>query len=346
MVDAIAVAGVIKYLGSKRLLLPAILARVDEVPGVHTVVDLFSGTSRVGHALKATGRRVLANDHNRYAAVLARCYVQADAERHLADATRLVAELDRLPGRPGWFTETYCERTRYFQPHNGARVDTIREAIAAKGLEPELEAVLLTSLLEAADRVDSTVGVQMAWLKQWAPRAANPLQLRVPALLPRAANGPGAAFELDAEEAAATLEGDLAYLDPPYNQHKYLGNYHIWESLVRWDRPEVYGIAAKRVDVRTRPSVWNQKGGIAPAFARLVAAVRCRHLLVSFNDEGWLDRATIEAILATRGRVEVVAHDFRRYVGAKIGIYNPAGEKVGVVGHTRNQELLYLVRGD
>ncbi len=333
----------IKYLGSKRLLLPAIVEIIRGLPDVRTVVDLFSGTSRVGHALKGQGYRVRANDHNRYAATLARCYVQADQDRLGADVVRLVHELNTLPGSPGWFTDTYCVRSRFFQPHNGARVDAIRDAIAAKGLEPELEAVLLVALMEAADRVDSTVGVQMAYLKQWAPRAHNPLILRVPDVLPQAPAGKGEAHELEAETAAATLHGDLAYLDPPYNQHKYLGNYHIWESLVRWDRPEVYGIAQKRVDVRTRPSPFNQKRGIAPALEAVIRAVRAPHLLVSFSDEGYLDRATLEGMLRTRGRVQVFEHDFRRYVGAKIGIYNPAGEKVGKISHTRNTELLFLV---
>ncbi|MFM7135469.1 MAG: DNA adenine methylase, partial [Planctomycetota bacterium] len=225
----------IKYIGSKRLLLPAITGLVRSLPGVATVLDPFSGTARVGHALNAAGYRVVASDHNAYAATLARCYVEADRDEVRADAQRLVAEFNRLPGRPGWFTETYCVRSRFFQPANGGWIDAIRDAIAAKGLPPDLEAVMLGALMEAADRVDSTTGVQMAFLKQWAPRAANPLVLRVPDVLPRAVHGKGRALECDAEEAAGSVAADLVYLDPPYNQHKYLGNYHVWESLVRWD---------------------------------------------------------------------------------------------------------------
>ena len=185
---------VVKYLGSKRLLVPAILEAVGGVsPRGGTVLDLFSGTSRVGHALKRAGYRVIASDHNAYAAALARCYVQADAEDVLADAGRLVREFNGMNGEPGYFTETFCERSRYFQPKNGARIDAIREAIARKGLEPELESVMLVSLMEAADRVDSTTGLQMAYLKQWAPRAFNDLELRVPDVLPRSAHGKGEA---------------------------------------------------------------------------------------------------------------------------------------------------------
>ncbi|MSP17002.1 MAG: DNA methyltransferase [Myxococcales bacterium] len=333
----------IKYLGSKRLLAPAIVEAIRGLGEVRTVIDLFSGTSRVGHALKRAGFCVLANDHNAYAATLARCYVQADRAERLPDVERLVQELDRLPGRPGYFTDVFCERSRFFQPKNGARVDAIRDAIEQKALPPELEAVLLVSLMEAADRVDSTTGVQMAYLKQWAPRASKELALRVPDLLPRAAHGKGAAHELDALDAATQLEADVLYLDPPYNQHKYLGNYHIWESLVRWDRPEVYGVACKRVDCRTRSSPFNSRTKIVDAMRGLIAATRARHLVVSFSNEGFIDRADMETLLGGWGRVTVLEHDFKRYVGAQIGIYNPQGARVGKVSHLRNKEYLYIV---
>lgn len=338
----------IKYLGSKRVLVPAIVAAVRDAAGGarkgSSVLDLFSGTSRVGHALKGVGLRVVANDHNAYAATLARCYVAADREEVERPARMLLAELARLPGRAGWFTETYCERARYFMPKNGARIEAIREAIAAKDLPAELEAVLLTSLMEAADRVDSTTGVQMAWLKSWARRAHNDLELRMPDVLPRAAAGKGEAHALDALEAAARLEADVAYVDPPYNQHSYLGNYHVWETLVRWDRPETYGIAEKRVDVRARRSAFNSKRAAEATLERVLATVRARALVVSFSDEGYVARASIERMLRARGEVTVIERDHKRYVGAQIGIYNPRGEKVGAVSHLRNTEYLFVVR--
>jgi adenine-specific DNA-methyltransferase len=334
---------VIKYIGSKRTLLPAVVEAVAGVPEARTILDLFSGTSRVGHALKAGGYRVLANDHNAYAATLGRCYVAADLEALERPARQLIDELSRVPGEPGWFTETFCERSRFFQPRNGARVDAIREAIAAKELEPELEAVLLVSLMEAADRVDSTCGLQMAYLKKWAPRASKPLELRLPELLPRARHGKGEAHQLEALDAARRLEVDVAYLDPPYNQHSYLGNYHVWESLVLWDKPEVYGVACKRVDVRERKSPFNSKRKFHAALRELVEAIRARVLVVSFNNEGYISREDMEALLSTRGEVTVSSHDYKRYVGAQIGIYDPSGDKVGEVGHLRNLEYLYVV---
>lgn len=337
----------IKYIGSKRTLVPVILEAVRRASDARSVIDLFSGTSRVGHALKAAGYRVLSNDHNAYAATLARCYVQADAEDVLEDARKLVREFNAMKGEPGYFTETFCVRSRFFQPKNGARIDAIREAITAKALEPELEAVALVSLMEAADRVDSTTGLQMAYLKAWAPRAHNDLELRVPDVLPRARHGKGQAMCLDALETAKALDADVAYIDPPYNQHSYLGNYHVWESLVRWDKPEVYGVACKRIDVRRRQSVFNSRPRFAGVMQRLLAAVRAPVLVVSFNNEGYLAREEMESMLAAlwngEGKVTTIENDFKRYVGAQIGIYNPQGEKVGKVSHLTNKEYVYVV---
>lgn len=341
----------IKYLGSKRTLLPAILAIADRIehaaPGaLRTACDPFSGTARVGHALKRRGLAVCAGDCNAYAATLARCYVQADRERIERDAERCIAELNTLPGAPGFITATYCESARFFTPENGARIDAIRARIGALALEPDLEAVLLTALLEAADRVDSTTGVQMAYLKQWAPRALRPLSLRMPDVLPRAAAGPGRARQADALDAVREAEVDLLYLDPPYNQHSYLGNYHIWETITLGDQPDTYGVAQKRTDCRERKSDFNSRPKIAGAMRRLLDAAQARIVIVSISDEGYLAREDLEAMLAERWCFGALAFDYKRYVGAQIGVHNPKGERVGAPGRLRNTEFLYVASAD
>ncbi len=331
----------IKYLGSKRLLIPQILEVVNGLTGVTRVGDLFSGTARVGHALKGAGYEVVANDHNTYSHMLARCYVAADARSLTEEASRWISEFNTMDprGKGGWFTEVYCREARYFQPDNGVRIEAIRQRIADADLAPDLEAVLLVSLMEAADRVDSTTGVQMAYLKSWAARSANRLELRLPRILP----GQGEAMQMDAEAAARQMDVDLIYLDPPYNQHSYLGNYHIWETLVLWDEPEVYGIARKRIDCKERKSAFNSKPGIRPAFERLLAAIDTPWLLLSFNNEGYLSPEDLGQLLSSRGEVRNFDFDHPRYVGARIGIHNLKGEKVGKVSHLRNREHLFLV---
>ncbi len=254
----------IKYLGSKRRLVP-VLARICEDAHAETALDLFTGTTRVAQAFKQRGAVVTAVDTARYSEVFAQTYVATDAtavdKDDLIDA---LAHLESLPGQPGYFTETFCDRSRFFQPFNGARVDAIREALARDYADSPLFPILLTSLIEAADRVDSTTGVQMAYVKQWAARSFNPLELRIPQLLV----GDGRAVRGDALELAGTVgEFDLAYLDPPYNQHRYFTNYHVWETLVAWDAPPHYGVACKRADARepATKTAFNARRGMPEA---------------------------------------------------------------------------------
>ena len=336
----------IKYLGSKRLLVP-ILGRIAEAVEARTAVDLFTGTTRVAQEFKRRGIEVTATDSASYSEVLSDCFIAADARE--IDQVALSVEIDRLnalPGKPGYVTRTFCEESRYFQPHNGARIDAIRDAIEGGHPNGPWRPILLTSLLVAADRVDSTTGLQMAYLKQWSARSHSDLALRLPELIP----GLGHTVRGDAVQTVDVLEPvDLMYLDPPYNQHRYFTNYHVWETLVRWDEPEHYGIACKRADARdddTR-SVFNSKRAMPAALGDLIARTRADLLVVSYNDESWVSPEQMTAALRDAGHecVEVLAFDSKRYVGAQIGIHGPTGEKVGEVKRLRNIEYLF-VAGD
>ena len=335
----------IKYLGSKRRLVPA-LAALAAASGARTALDLFCGTTRVSQAFKALGINVTAVDSARCANVLARCYVATDpdaAPAFMGEVTRAVDHLNTVPGVAGYVTRTFCEEARFFRPDNGARIDAVRTVIEAEYVDAPMWPVLLTSLLEAADRVDSTTGLQMAYLKQWAPRAERPLALRVPDLL----SGPGQAVRGDActlVRAGTLPDVDLAYLDPPYNQHRYDSNYHVWETLVAWDSPDHYGVACKRSELRdpaTR-SPFNGRRTMPVALTEVVAEVAADVVVLSYNNESWLTFDELHDVCAGRGHVEVLAFDSPRYVGARIGIHNSSGRKVGRVSHLRNTEYMVL----
>ena len=333
----------IKYLGSKRLLVP-VLGRMAAAAEARTAVDLFTGTTRVAQELKRRGIEVTATDLATYSEVLSDCYVATDAASVDRDALRTELDrLDALPGDPGYVTRTFCEESRYFQPHNGARIDAIRSAIERDHPSGPLRPILLTALLIAADRVDSTTGLQMAYLKRWSPRSARELHLAEPALLP----GTGHTVRGDVVRTIDRLPAvDLMYLDPPYNQHRYFTNYHVWETLVRWDEPAHYGVACKRVDARDEAtrSVFNRKATMPGALTDLLARARAEVLVVSCTDESWVGPEEVTAALRAAGRsgVEVVAFDSKRYVGAQIGVHGPTGERVGEVKRLRNVEYLVL----
>ena len=331
----------IKYLGSKRRLVP-VLGNLFEMSGARTALDLFTGTTRVAQEFKRRGGEVTAVDTARYSLIFSQCWIATDAtqvnRRALQEA---IAYLSSLPGESGYVTETFCRQSRFFQPHNGSRIDAIRNAIENDFRDSTLYPILLTSLILAADRVDSTTGVQMAYLKRWAPRSYNNLELRLPQLIP----GIGSAVKGDAMSMTSQLGPfDFAYLDPPYNQHRYFTNYHIFETLVAWDSPESYGVARKRIDSRdaSTKSVFNKKREMPLALGSTIASVNAQIVVVSYNNESWISLNELREMCSVHGHVVALAFDSKRYVGAQIGIHDPTGKKVGKVSHLRNLEYVIV----
>jgi adenine-specific DNA-methyltransferase len=331
----------IKYLGSKRTLIP-VLSQLAQASGAKTALDLFTGTTRVAQAFKKLGMNVTASDVASYAECFGKTWIELDGDSaNRGELVQALAELESLPGEAGYFTQKFCEEARYFQPKNGERVDAIRERIETDYRESWMYYPLLTSLILGADRVDSTTGIQMAFLKGWASRSGNRLELRDPELLA----GVGRSIRGDALEIVKDLPPvDLAYLDPPYNQHRYFSNYHVWESLVRWDKPETYGIANKRLDARDAEmkSPFNSKKTMAKALAQLVDDLKCETMVLSYNNESWLSRDNLMEIASKRGHVEILDFDFKRYVGSQIGVFNKAGQRVGNPGAKRNIEHIVI----
>ena len=117
----------------------------------------------------------------------------------------------------------------------------------------------------------------------------------------------------------------MAYLDPPYNQHRYFTNYHVWETLVAWDAPEAYGVARKRVDARdpSTRSAFNSKRTMPAALASVVQSVDCDLLVLSYNNESWLGLEELEAMcsIRTAGRADV---RWRRWPSTRLATSGPA----------------------
>lgn len=221
------------------------------------------------------------------------------------------------------------------------RIDAMRDRIEEEYKGTHLYPILLTSLIEAADKVDSTVGVQMAYLKQWAERSYNDITLRRPELI----SGRGEALCSDVFDAIDVVpHADMFYLDPPYNQHNYRANYHIWETLAVWDKPSHYGIACKRDDIRdgSTKSEFNSKATANDSIRRMIAQShdKCDVLVIAYNDESWMSESEMLEAFEAAGydRAIVLAYEQGRYVGSQIGIYSPSGEPVGTAGKRTNHE--------
>jgi adenine-specific DNA-methyltransferase len=303
---------------------------------------LFTGTTRVAQEFKQRGLQVTASDIASYSFSFSKTWVEIDARTvnpsELNDAVR---HLNSLNGEAGYFTNTFCEEARFFQPRNGMKVDEIRNEIEKTYKSTWMYHPLLSALILAADRVDSTTGQHMAYLKNWAARSKADLKLRTPDLLP----GSGQAIQGDAVAVADQIGPvDLVYLDPPYNQLRYDGNYHIWETLVRWDDPEFYGVANKRIDIKDaqNKSRFNAKREAPIALAELLTNLQAETVILSINNESWINLEQLSERLSKFGEVAVLDFDFKRYVGSKIGIYDKKGIRVADPSHHTNVEHLFL----
>lgn len=337
----------VKYLGSKKKLLPIILQEAGElfpaldISSPPVVADLFSGTARVGYAFKEQGWKVIANDLSTFGYLNALAYLGTQPT-NLEEIHRHTEVMRSLPPEYGYFTETFCVRSRFFSMYNGQKIDACRSYLRKirGSLDPQVYAALVVTLIEAADRVDSTVGVQMAYLKKYAARALQPLDLR---LWSHTLPGASVVTQSDAVALSGSVKADLVYLDPPYNSHSYFGNYHIWETLARGDEPEVYGVACKRVDTKESKSDFTSKAKCLTSLETVVKNVEAPYVMVSFNNEGFIGEGVMRSMLGKYGDVRVAEIPYQRYVGAKIGIHNPEGVAVGKVKSTENTEFLYIL---
>jgi len=334
----------IKYTGSKREILPVLLELVKPL-NVKTVLDGFSGTTRVSQALKQAGYTVYANDIADWSKVFGECYLlnRKPASYYLP----LINHLNNLPGKYGWFSENYGGepnggsaiqedgRKRIWQLHNTKKLDAIREEIDKIAKDKIEKSVLLTSLIIAMDKVDSSVGHQVSYLKKWAPRAYNTMKMGVPRLI--IDDKQHRVYQKDIFDLVNDVEVDLAYYDPPYGSSnelmppsrvRYASYYHIWKTICLNDRPKLVGAANRREDVgdTISGSIFeefrkNEKGQyiVIEALERLIKNTPAKYIVLSYNNNG---RATFKAIIGIlknlKKKISIIEMDYKKNVMATI----------------------------
>jgi len=321
----------VRYIGNKTKLLDFIggvlKRRGITVPGATraTAVDPFCGTASVARSLKRHGYRVVASDVLEVAHVFGRAYVQTSklpdfsalaralgskrANGKSADA--VVAWLNRLRPSAAFISEHFSPAgapgRMYFTAENAGRIDAVRCALGewrhAGLLDDDAFYLLVTALVEAADRVANTTGVYASYVKSWQPNAHRPLHLR----LPRPVPGDGSrALRADARTLVPALEPfDLLYIDPPYNNRQYPAYYHVPEIIAMGWSPEEPVLRGKvgllLHDTEKRSPFTSRRKGPA-ALEELIATAPCRHVALSYNAEGVIPQETIARIMQEYGR--------------------------------------------
>jgi adenine-specific DNA-methyltransferase len=346
--DAYVFHQLIPYIGNKRKLL-GLIQRAIELAGAPPggiFADMFAGSGVVARMAKQLGFRVLANDWEPYADAINQCYVESNAPppfRALGGYHAAIAQLNALPPRIDWVTRHLCpadddqfdtSRERmFFTRANGMRLDAMRAQIAAWEAEGVLDtaerAALLAPLLYSACYASNTSGIFKGFHAGWGGQTRTALyRILAPAELRPAVFHdnylPNAAFRQDALALAGELAAagplDIAYLDPPYNQHPYGSNYHVLNSLALWDRPALSehidgrNKAAIRADWRTeRRSAYNYRGEAERAYAALLETLNARAILTSYSTDGMIPLERLLELNIARGHTQLVQREYKRY---------------------------------
>lgn len=337
----------IPYIGNKRKLLPLVHSAIRSTGLTEGVfLDLFSGSGVVSRLAKAVGYRVLANDWEPYTACINSTYIRNNEPPPfvmLGGLDVAIHQLNTLEPVQGYISDHYCpaddenpdfDRERMFYTQiNGRRIDAIREQIFSWKLDGSIddneESVLLAPLVFQAAYCSNTSGVFKGFHRGWGGatqtawyRIRSHLTLRAPRFLDNAHQNDF--FQQDANVIAENVPCDIAYIDPPYNQHQYGSNYHMLNTVALWDKPELQqhfetgngrsDKAGIRKDWRTsRRSSYCYGSSAAAAFGELISKVQAKRILVSYSTDGIIPINGMLEALSERGRLTVLTHKYKRY---------------------------------
>lgn len=341
----------IPYIGNKRKLLNLIGLALDATglsPCTSTFLDCFSGSTVVSRFAKQRGFAVTANDWEPYAQELARCFVVPnEAPKFFAGMrtyTDVLAELDSLPPYEGWITTHLCptddvrfdtRRDRmFYMRKNGMRLDAVRERVyaweIAGDLNPTQRAALLGPLLYQACWLSNTSGVFKGFHNGWGGQTGTALY-RIMAdlhLEPAVFHDNGRenhALQLDAallaEQSQREKPYDVAYFDPPYNQHPYSSNYHVLNTLTLWDKPplspKITGHGDKsaiRMDWRKdRRSAYNHATTASREYKKLLENINARWICTSYSTDGFIPLNDMIEANHDRGDAQIFFQGYKRY---------------------------------
>ena len=325
----------IKYAGSKLKILPYIIDILSDLKDVKKVLDGFTGTTRVAQALAQLGYDVTASDISVWSEVFANCYLKSSKpDKFYQD---ILDQLNKLTGYNGWYTKHYGadeltkDNKRPFQTKNARKLDAIRDEIERLNLEWVDKCVILTSLIYAMDSVDSTLGHYVAYLSEWSPRSYHDLFLKLPKRFK--SDGEHKVIQGDIFKTVIDDEYDLAYFDPPYGSNnekmppsrvRYASYYHIWTTIIKHDKPVVFGKVNRREDSRDTiaGSVFEEfrkdKNGsflAMQALRKLVKETRARYILLSYSSGGRATKQELNDIINESGKLlKAVEIDYKKNV--------------------------------
>lgn len=304
------------YIGSKAKLLPFLQTTIEATAGnslsSKIFCDLFAGSGIVGHSFAQKGYTILSNDREYYSYVLNHALLQTGA---LSGVAQIIDALNEMPLKEGLIYHYYCKGSgsgrSYFSDENGKKIDALRQGIEAYKNDEKLYFFLLASLVLSADKVANTASVYSAFLKHLKPLAKVSLSLEALAYQPT--QKPHQVFCEDANVLISKLKGDILYLDPPYNRRQYGANYHILNTIARYDDFHPRGITGVRA---YQSSPYCKTTTALEALENLIQKADFPYIFMSYNDEGLISCEAIASMMKKYGKYnnEKIPHQrFKSY---------------------------------
>lgn len=334
---------ILTYLGNKRSLLNfieqgVIYAKNDLKRDKLSCADIFSGSGIVARFLKRHANFIVANDLELYSKITNECYLAnltAEAKNELKNELKRLKKEVKNDLKGGFITELYSPKDEanitpsdrvFYTSYNAKYIDTARSKIEL--LDERLKPFFLAPLLHSASVHANTSGVFKGFYKNKAKigqfggegrnalkRILTPIELKMPVF-----SNFNVEFEVmqkDANLLAEELDGiDLAYLDPPYNQHPYGSNYFMLNLIAKYERPSEISKVSGIVKDWNR-SVYNKKASTAEAFFELIGKLKSKFVLISFNSEGFISKESFEKNLKKFGRVELREQKYNAFRGSR-----------------------------
>lgn len=332
------------YIGSKLSLLEFLEESINKVvdKNCDTFCDLFAGTGIVGSYFKKKGYKIIANDIQYYSYVLNRHYIGNHKELNFAKLAKEIPNLknieiknrkdfvcnylSNLKGVRGFIYKNYCfggtkdkaEPRQYFSDENGMRCDAIRQKIESwkeqNLISDDAYYFLITSLIESIDKYANTASVYGAFLKNLKRTAQNNLVLKPAELIIN--DQDHEVFNADINEVAEKVNGDILYLDPPYNHRQYATNYHLLETIAKYDNPKIHGKTGLR-DYGKQKSLYCSRTQVKKAFKDLILKAKAKYIFLSYNNEGLMTLGDIKEIMNSRGKYGHFTKEYSRFKADK-----------------------------
>lgn len=309
------------YIGSKQKLSGFLKSGIYSVAGNQlsnkVFCDLFAGTGIVGRIFKQEVKQVISNDMEYYGYVLNKNYIENHKPIHYKS---YLDELNALTGVDGFIFNEYSQNGKagrlYFSEPNGKKIDEIRQKIeewkTTGKINDGLYYFLLASLLESADKVANTASVYGAYLKHLKKSAQKELIIE-PALFIENDNT-HLVFNKNANELIKEIQGDILYLDPPYNAREYGANYHLLNTIAKYDSFTPKGKTGLR---DYQKSDYCKKNQVLSAFDELIKNANFAFIFLSYNNEGLMNASQIQTIMARYGKYDLITTDYQRFKADK-----------------------------